>query len=191
MKASLILKPRYEQQEENKRLRKGIRDRIKDEKANEIQAKKTSKTYDEQSTLLTALRRRYKTLTEEQRNNVQIGGKLLNQIQTLDKELKDLDKSMGNYQRNVGNYEKALNGLKGGFMATAAATGLMITGVSELVGALSAGFSAFVDFDSAIAQVGVISGATGDKFEMLKSSAKENLERQHNSLQARGGKPTD
>jgi len=48
----------------------------------------------------------YRNLSEAERNDVNIGGKLLAQIQQQDEQVKKLDASMGNYQRNVGNYPK-------------------------------------------------------------------------------------
>lgn len=57
------------------------------------------------------LRDLYRSLTEEERDNAEIGGVLKNAINTLDDELKGLDKSIGNNQRNVGNYEVAMGGL--------------------------------------------------------------------------------
>lgn len=66
---------------------------------------------------LTNLRNEYERLSEEERNNVEIGGEMLTQIQALDKKYKDLRESTGNFRDSVGNYEKGLKGLndlKGG-----------------------------------------------------------------------------
>ncbi|WP_392447987.1 hypothetical protein ACF3OB_01135 [Capnocytophaga canis] len=55
----------------------------------------------------------YKELTKEERENSEIGGRLLKLIQEQDKEYKELHKSMGNMQVEVGNYKeevkKAIN----------------------------------------------------------------------------------
>lgn len=56
--------------------------------------------------------RTYKSLTQAERENEQIGGVQLKRIAELDTELKKLDASMGRNQRNVGNYKSAFNGLQ-------------------------------------------------------------------------------
>lgn len=74
----------------------------------------TEDTYRGMNARLVALRNAYKSLTEEQRDNADIGGTMREAINNLDERLKAIDKSIGNNQRNVGNYEvileKALNG---------------------------------------------------------------------------------
>lgn len=82
------------------------------EDANTSTAVNTS--YRQMNAQLVMLRNAYKSLTEEERNNVDIGGKMREAINNLDERLKAIDKSIGSNQRNVGNYEvileKALNG---------------------------------------------------------------------------------
>jgi hypothetical protein len=70
-------------------------------------------SYDQLSAKLDRLRAAYRSLSEEERNNIQVGGALLASIEEYDKELKDLDKTMGVHNRNVGNYQSALSGLPG------------------------------------------------------------------------------
>lgn len=60
---------------------------------------------------LTDLRNRYQALSAEERNNAEVGGEMLRQVQALDAEYKQLKESTGQYQDNVGNYGKALQGL--------------------------------------------------------------------------------
>lgn len=60
---------------------------------------------------LTDLRNEYESLSEEQRNNVEIGGELLARIQSLDENYKRLRESTGNFRDSVGNYQKAVSGL--------------------------------------------------------------------------------
>lgn len=60
---------------------------------------------------LTNLRNEYEGLSAEQRNNAEVGGKLLEQIQALDAEYKALRESTGNFRDSVGNYERAIGGL--------------------------------------------------------------------------------
>lgn len=82
------------------------------EDANTSTAVNTS--YRQMNAQLVMLRNAYKSLTEEERNNVDIGGQMREAINNLDERLKAIDKSIGSNQRNVGNYEvileKALNG---------------------------------------------------------------------------------
>lgn len=60
---------------------------------------------------LTNLRNQYESLGREKRNDINIGGDLLRQIQALDKEYKALRESTGNFRDSVGNYAKATSGL--------------------------------------------------------------------------------
>ena len=82
------------------------------EDANLTQGAESS--YRSMNAQLVMLRNAYKSLTEEQRNNVDVGGRMRDAINNLDERLKSIDKSIGSNQRNVGNYEvileKALNG---------------------------------------------------------------------------------
>lgn len=61
---------------------------------------------------LTDLRNRYEGLSRAEREDVTVGGELLQQIQALDTEYKALRESTGNFRDSVGNYEKALSGLE-------------------------------------------------------------------------------
>lgn len=60
---------------------------------------------------LTDLRNEYEELTTAQREDAEVGGVLLEQIQALDAEYKALRESTGNFRDSVGNYEKATAGL--------------------------------------------------------------------------------
>ena len=84
-------------------------------------------SYNALNAQLIKARKQYKELTAEERDNYEIGGKLLKEINGLDKELKSLDAGMGQYQRNVGNYQSALDGvrekmekIRGAYLAVAA-----------------------------------------------------------------------
>lgn len=61
---------------------------------------------------ITDLRNEYEELTKAQRDDEAVGGKLLVQLQALDKEYKGLRESTGNFRDSVGNYEKASAGLE-------------------------------------------------------------------------------
>jgi hypothetical protein len=54
----------------------------------------------------------YRQLSQEERDNVKVGGELLKSIQMQDAELKKLDANIGNYQRNVGNYKSGMAGFE-------------------------------------------------------------------------------
>lgn len=60
---------------------------------------------------LTDLRNKYEGLSKAEREDLAVGGELLQQIQALDFEYKTLRESTGNFRDSVGNYEKALSGL--------------------------------------------------------------------------------
>ena len=66
---------------------------------------------------LGAMRERYRNLSAAERENMEIGGKLLTQIQAHDAQIKKLDASIGNHQRNVGNYP-GLMGMFGSAMSS-------------------------------------------------------------------------
>lgn len=59
---------------------------------------------DQLSTRLDRLRAAYRGLNKDERDNIEIGGKLLANITDLDKELKKLDASQGVFNRFVGEY---------------------------------------------------------------------------------------
>lgn len=60
---------------------------------------------------LNDLRNEYYALSEAERENAEVGGKMLEQIQAMDAEYKAIKESAGQFQESVGNYEKALGGL--------------------------------------------------------------------------------
>ncbi len=86
----------------------------KELKVTKEEVKAADGSYDDLNKQLVVARRRFKELSQEEREG-SIGKELLANIQGLDKELKDLDKSIGQNQRNVGNYEQAISNALGGF----------------------------------------------------------------------------
>ena len=58
----------------------------------------------EKSLILDKLRKAYRNLNDEQKNNTEIGGELLKEITKLDEALKESDGTLGNHQRHVGDY---------------------------------------------------------------------------------------
>lgn len=73
-----------------------------------------SGSMDELNARLGKMRDTYRSLTEEERENADIGGVLSAAINALDEKLKGLDKSIGNNQRNVGNYDILLDRITNG-----------------------------------------------------------------------------
>ena len=67
--------------------------------------------YTKESKELNDLRKRYKSLAVQNKENTDEGKKLLKNITRLDKKLKDIDDTVGQNTRTVGKYEKALDGL--------------------------------------------------------------------------------
>ncbi len=72
----------------------------------EGQAATTS--FDAQAQKLAQLRSAYRKLTEEERENAEVGDRLLKSITALDEQVKKNDESIGNFQRSVGNYKGAI-----------------------------------------------------------------------------------
>lgn len=69
-------------------------------------------SYNSISSKLDSLRAAYKNLTQEERDNIEVGGTIIDTIKEYDKQLKALDKSMGVNNRNVGDYAIATENLK-------------------------------------------------------------------------------
>jgi hypothetical protein len=67
--------------------------------------------YEKESATLNKLRKKYKNLAVQNKENTEEGKDLLKNITKLDKKLKDVDDTVGQNQRSVGKYEKALSGL--------------------------------------------------------------------------------
>jgi TP901 family phage tail tape measure protein len=82
-----------------------------------------------------------------------------------DAQLKKLDKTVGDNFRNVGNYRSALAGLN----RTLGALGLAF-GAGQL---LRTGVGAIVEFDQAVADLGAITGASGQDLKFYKEQANE------------------
>ena len=88
--------------------------------------------------------------------------KLSGQINTNTQELKKMDSAMGRSQRNVGNYGASITKMT----AVLGGAILAFQQVSRAIGS-------FVDFEFAIKQVGIISGATAEEMALLSDQAKE------------------
>lgn len=68
-------------------------------------------SYNEMNASLLVLEKRFKDLSEADRNS-EFGVNLLKDIDKLKNQLKSIDAQMGSYQRNVGNYASHWNGLQ-------------------------------------------------------------------------------
>ena len=85
-------------------------------KAKERVARETAKqnsAYAQESAKLNELRKRYKDLAVQNKENTAEARNLLTQITALDGKLKQIDATVGQHQRNVGNYQQALGRLSG------------------------------------------------------------------------------
>lgn len=70
----------------------------------------TSGSYYEMNAAMLELQKRYKALSDADRNS-QFGQNLVKQANEINAKLKEIDAQFGNYQRNVGNYASGWNGL--------------------------------------------------------------------------------
>jgi len=134
-------------------------------------AKQEGQAYSKMSKRLNELRNRYKNLAVQNKENSVEGRKLLKTIQTLDAKLKSVDKSVGQSQRNVGNYKSAWGKLGGTLRNVASSFGL-VGGVMGAVQLVKSSFNVITDFDSAIANLGAISGASAMELSILEDNAK-------------------
>lgn len=90
---------------------------------------------------------------------------LAGQINETNEKLKLLDKMQGNYQRNVGNYKSALDGLTGGFKATAGSAASVIQPLANMNAGLNA-----LSATPVIAVLGLLANALSKVVSGLKSS---------------------
>jgi len=124
------------------------------------------------SAALSQNKRIYESLTEEERNNAEVGGKLLEVIQKQDKKYKELQKSMGNNQVDVGNYEKAILDALGTNNAFGGSLNSIISGLGDLrskLSALSAPIIAFIQHGKLSAKsMDLATSATGKTSVALK-----------------------
>lgn len=97
-------------------------------------------SYDDLNAQLTAARREWKSLSEEQRNaDAKLGEDgLLGRIQSLDKQLKNMDDSIGLHQRHVGDYAGQIASIAGLFGGAGKAASGAIGSVQGLTAGLKA-----------------------------------------------------
>ncbi|NQZ78423.1 MAG: hypothetical protein HRT61_20285 [Ekhidna sp.] len=124
-----------ERAKSNAELRVQIQQQNKANKQAAIQTSNVTTAYEKQSARLNQLRREYKDLAAQNRDNSDAAKELLREITTLDRRLKDIDQTVGQSQRNVGNYEAAVRKLSVGLK------GLSAIGVIGLLDGLKDSFS--------------------------------------------------
>lgn len=97
------------------------------------QAEKENSAYSKMSNTLNELRKRYKDLAVQNKENTAEGRLLLQNITQLDAKLKQVDATVGQHQRNVGNYVGAINSLQTGLanLGIVVGVGTVITKTSE------------------------------------------------------------
>jgi len=113
------------------------------------------------------LRQAYSKLSQEQRENISVGGKQLTEIQELDKEVKDLRASMGQHQMNVGNYSSAFDGLTGRLSELTANINPATMAVAGISAAMVAGAKAVFDVDTSLRSVQAQFQVTGEEANRL------------------------
>lgn len=133
-------------------------------------AKQEGQAYSKMSKRLNTLRNKYKNLAVAEKQNTVEGKKLLKTIQQLDAKLKRVDRSVGQSQRNVGNYSSAWGKLGMRLKSVASAFGFM-GGIMGAVSLVKNSFRIITNFDSAIANLGAISGASAVELDLLTQNA--------------------
>lgn len=118
---------------------------------------------DELESKLLQLTSAFNALSKEERENVEVGGVLLANIQDLDAQVKALKETTGDYTDSVGNYQRALEnvgGPLGGFIdqlksAYAAAQAFVATPIGAALAAISgviAGAKAWYDYNAGLVE---------------------------------------
>lgn len=154
------------QQAEIKKKKEAITLQEKEAKAKEKVARETAKqnsAYAQESARLNDLRKKYKDLAVQNKENTREAKNLLKEITALDTRLKQVDATVGQHQRNVGNYGSALTKLNGvlGQVGLAFGVGTVLQGAGRTV----------IEFDQAVADLVSITGAGGKDLEFFKEQA--------------------
>lgn len=112
---------------------------------------------------------KWKSLSEEERNNSKIGGQLLNTIKKQDSELKKLDSQIGRSQRQVGNYAGAIKRTAMQFAGALGLTNLVFVFANVLKGS----FSTVREFTKENAVLAGVLGTTRKEIKQLTNQAIE------------------
>lgn len=68
-------------------------------------------SYDQISATYSKLKLEFNALSQEERENIEIGGKMATQLRLMYEEMDNIQRSTGKYQLGVGHYSRAINGL--------------------------------------------------------------------------------
>ena len=68
-------------------------------------------SYDQISATYSKLKLEFNALSQEERENIEIGGKMATQLRLMYEEMDRIQRSTGKYQLGVGHYSRAINGL--------------------------------------------------------------------------------
>ena len=143
-------------------------------KAQVKQGQEAESSFNAQAQRLGQLKAAYRNLTEAERENVDVGGKLLTELKKLDKQVKDNDASIGNFQRNVGNYKDGIGqsiestnlfGISLGQLTTP--VGAVTAGLTALAGLYATSTAGSYDLATATNTLGSAFNTAGNKFAKL------------------------
>lgn len=68
-------------------------------------------SYDQISATYSKLKLEFNALSQEERENIEVGGKMATQLRLMYEEMDRIQRSTGKYQLGVGHYSRAINGL--------------------------------------------------------------------------------
>ena len=102
-------------------------------------------SFNQQAQRLGQLKTAYRNLTREERENIDVGGKLLTELKKLDKQVKENDASIGNFQRNVGNYKDGI----GESIESTNVFGISLSDLKTPIGAVTTGITALASIYAA------------------------------------------
>ena len=143
-------------------------------KAQVKQGQEAESSFNAQAQRLGQLKAAYRNLTEAERENVDVGGKLLTELKKLDEQVKDNDASIGNFQRNVGNYKDGIGqsiestnlfGISLGQLTTP--VGAVTAGLTALAGLYATSTAGSYDLATATNTLGSAFNTAGNKFAKL------------------------
>ena len=136
----------------------------------ETQANKVLKgSYDQIDLALKKNTADYKKLSEAQRANTAVGGKLLSNIKKQDAALKKLDTQMGKSNRHVGNYGRAVTTSAKSMIGALGLT----SGVFLLAKVLKDSFATLTQYEAKMSEVAAITNATAEEMEDLTKLTKD------------------
>ena len=180
LKISQQLKEAQSQEyKENERLRaelnrqkKAVRETFKEEEKLNRERKAAKGSIVQMRLELSRLTKAYDNLTKEERENAQVGGVLLKQIQQQRKAVGDLEMATGRAQRDVGNYGKAWSKVGSIFSRGLGFLGVT-AGIAGIKSFIDSSIDAFREQEKAVAQVKAGIEATGNAAGLSLRQLKE------------------